>query len=132
MAKMIGSTNINKAIEVIHYVHSLPKHNAFHDILLYADRLHLKRYGRQIYDEEYAATWDWGIFAITAQRLTRYSSWAYREANLNLLSESDIECLREAAEADIDSTSIEFPISLEAIVSTLPNAELLIEHRNRF
>lgn len=129
MATMNTSPNIPKAVEAINYVESLRHHYILNEVLLQADRLHLERYGRQIYEERYVASWA-GIDATVAQGICSGINWKCRKPNLDYLSESEIECLREAVVSGL--SGIEFPISLEAIVSTLPNAEIVAEHLDRY
>jgi len=155
-----------KAVEVLLYIAGQqPDMYAALKILYFADRQHLARYGRFICGDSYIAM-DKGPVPSGAYDLVKfvrgngwcapsvsvkeafavqgYSIIPLRKPNLDLLSESDIECLDEAirtygnwpfgklkreshdkAYLAADANSV---ISVEAIARTLPDGELLIEH----
>jgi len=156
-----------KAVEVLLYIaeRSPNIYNAL-KVLYYADREHLTRYGRLICGDSYVAM-SHGPVPSGAYDLVKYARedgfrWVnipiedtfsvqghsiipYRRANLDLLSESDIECL-DAAIAQIGRLSFkelralchedaaykaadenDF-IPLEAIVETLPDGKLLLDY----
>ena len=135
-------------------------------VIYFADKRHLGEYGRLIYGDEYVA-WRHGPVPSLAYNIVRKvrgdgPSWLTlpkspdfsvrendmipdRTPNLDLLSESDIECLNEAIEQygkmsfgqlkrvshkdkafrAVDEKDI---ISLELIAQSLPNADELLEH----
>jgi uncharacterized phage-associated protein len=155
-----------KAIEVLLYVAKrIPDmYNAL-KILYFADRKHLAKYGRLICGDTYiamrhgpvpSAMYDLAKYArgdgFCGVDLPINEAFAvqgntiipHREANLDLLSESDIECLdaaikeygglsfsklkrlsHDAAFTSADQNDI---IPLEAIVKSLPNSDLLLDY----
>jgi uncharacterized phage-associated protein len=157
-----------KAIEVILYItHRVPDTYAALKVLYFADKDHLAKYGRLICGDGYVAMrhgpvpsgaydlvkaarggeWCWpGIEVNEAFSVTDRNRIIvpHREADLDLLSETDVECLDEAIErygglsferlkelshdeAYQTADQNDF-ISLEAIVSTLPDSEELLEY----
>jgi uncharacterized phage-associated protein len=161
--------NPEKAVEILLYV-AARVHNMYAalKIIYFADKEHLSRYGRQLCGESYVAM-DYGPvpsglydlvkavrgdgYCLTALSLA--DSFAVdgrlilpkRSPNLDLLSDSDIECLDEAltkygdlsfdtlkrlghrdqAFRDADRSGF---MSLESIVMSLPDGKLLLEHLN--
>jgi uncharacterized phage-associated protein len=158
--------NIEKALEVLLYIGArCPNtYNAL-KVLYFADKLHLAEYGRFICGDSYVAMNNGPVpsgvydmvksvrgdgFISTEIPLTDafavdgYNILPLRGANLDLLSESEIECLDEAIKryghlsfstlkrlshdkaykaADQNDT-----ISLDAIVSSLPDSDLLSDY----
>jgi uncharacterized phage-associated protein len=156
-----------KAVEVLLYAaeKSPNIYNAL-KVLYYADREHLTKYGRLICGDSYVAM-SHGAVPSGAYDLIKYARgdglcWSsipieeaftvqgynivpHRRANLDLLSESDVECLdaaiaqyghlsfrklraichNDAAYKAADENDV---IPLEAIVRTLPDGELLLDY----
>lgn len=117
------------AVEAILYLANKSKTPTFHHVfkLLYlADRCHLARYGRLIYGDRYIAmkhgpvpssTYDIlkslrgeSFFAVSDSIASSLAVWneyhirALRSANLEWLSDSDIECLEESLQRHDDMT----------------------------
>lgn len=155
-----------KAVEVILYIaHTSPNmYNAL-KVLYFADKDHLSKHGRQLCGDQYVAmshgpvpsgAYDLVKYARgdgcmfvdlpleEAFHLERYNITPHREPNLELLSESDIECLDAAIEhyghlpfgelkklshddAFKSADENDF-ISLEVIIDTLDDGELLLEY----
>jgi len=155
-----------KAIEVILYIaerstdiYKLLK------VLYFADKEHLAQYGRLICGDSYVAmrhgpvpsgTYDlikyargdglcWMNVPITEEfSIQGYTVVPHRKANLDLLSESDLECLNAAIEryghlsfsqlkdlshdAAYKASDENDFISLESIVKTLPDGDLLLNY----
>ena len=159
----------NKALEAILYISSkLYSGDAgFHKIskiFYFADKMHLQRYGRLICGDHYVAMEHGPVPSNTydiMKKVVAYNSTLKdldfesfsndgkkvvpsREANMGLLSESDIECLNESiefcGEKDFDtltiishdkaweSADVNDSISLESIIATLQDPEILLEH----
>lgn len=163
--------NTEKAIEVLLYIaEKIPDVYAALKVLYFADKEHLSRYGRLICGDRYAAlpygavpsgTYDLikdargdhprqidpailEAFTVDGNRII-----ARRQANRDLLSISDMECLdaglqyygrrsfrqvlrlshREAPYSDDDLEEGNF-IRFEAIVRRLPQGEELLEYLN--
>jgi len=155
-----------KAIEVLLYIaeRSPNVYNAL-KVLYFADKDHLSKYGRLICGDSYVAMRR-GPVPSGAYDLVKYARgdglyWTdiplneafsvqdhsivlHRKANLDLLSESDVECLDTAIEkygylpfgelkklshdnAFKSADENDF-IPLEAIVKTLPNGDLLWDY----
>jgi len=159
--------NIEKALEVLLYIGArCPNtYNAL-KVLYFADKEHLAEYGRLICGESYIAMKQGPVpsgvydmikyvrgdgFILTEIPLGEsftidgYNIIPLRKANIDLLSESDIECLdkaikkygtlpfselkrlshNDAAYIDADENDV---ISLDAIVRSLPNCEILFDY----
>lgn len=155
-----------KAIEAILYI---AEHNPdtydLMKILYFADKEHLAKYGRFICGGSYIAmrlgpvpsgVYDIikyargdGIFLISepiadAFEVRGYNIIPLRVANVELLSESDLECLGEAIrqyghlslgelkalshDAAYQEADVNDVIPIEAIVKTLPDSELLLDY----
>lgn len=160
----------DKAVEVILYIANRVGDPGFHrlsKVLYFADRDHLAKYGRFICGDSYVAmkhgpvpsgTYDILKFVRGDDGLTCHVPHAkesfrvddrklvipFKDANPDLLSESEKECL-DAAIAKFgklsfgqltklshdkawDSADENESIEVEQIVATLPNAEHLLEH----
>ncbi len=158
--------DLEKAIEVLLYIAA--ETNDIYTILkvlYFADREHLSKYGRLICNDSYVAMreghvpsgcydiikyfrgdgfclFDFpvdGIFSAEGNDIM-----PHREANLDLLSESDIECLNKSIEkhehssfaklkrlshdAAYKSADLNDFISLENLAKTLPDGEQLLEY----
>jgi len=157
-----------KALEVLLYVaeRCSDMYTAL-KILYFADKQHLAEFGRQIYGDSYVAMKEgpvpsgaydlvkfargdgWYTFSRDVQEALdvrdRITLVPRRKANIDLLSESDIQCLdnairkyghmsfgrlkklshRDGAYRRADRNDF---ISLEEIIKTLPDGELLREH----
>ncbi len=167
-----SSANVEKAFEVLLYVASRIKVPDIYHVLkaiYFADKQHLGKYGRLIYGDCYCAMqlgpvpslaydivkWvrgdrdPWTTFTTSPGFAVNVDDMmiTHRAANLDLLSESDVECLDKAieqygnmsfgqlkqvshedeafraADADEDDT-----MSLELIAQSLPNGDELLEH----
>ncbi len=160
--------DLQKSIETILYV-AQRQTNLYHllKVLYFADKEHLARYGRTICGDSYVAMrlgpvpsgaydvikcacgdgtflYDESISEAIGVR-NRVAIAPLRDADLEFLSESDIECLDWAVEKygqmpfpQLRDLSHEDPaykaadegdfISLEEIAKTLPDSELLLEH----
>jgi uncharacterized phage-associated protein len=160
------------ALNAVLYIVSNIPDPTFHRIsklLYFADKFHLERYGRFICGDSYVAMKHGPVPAITydllkavkegsrgaldktlvnafAQALEVKGSYivAKQEANLDMLSDSDLECLKEAIkeygtktleeltalshDAAYKSTDENDLIDLAAIISTLKDADHLLEH----
>lgn len=159
--------DIEKALEVLLYVTKRVRniYNAL-KVLYFADKMHLGRYGRLIYGDSYvamahgpvpSAAYDLvkdargeGVFQMpveTRQSLTVEANQIIpgREAKLDLLSESEIECLDEAIaqygelpfgalkkasheDKAFQSADDNDFMSLEAIAESLPDSDLLLDY----
>ncbi len=155
-----------KAIEVLLYIaeKSPDIYNAL-KVLYFADREHLAKYGRLICGDSYVAMRE-GPVPSGAYDLVKYARgdglcWLnipieeafsvqgysivpHRRANLDLLSESDIECLdaaikgyghlsfgelkKRSHDKAYEAADQNDFIPLEAIVKTLPDGELLLDY----
>ena len=161
--------NPEKAIEVILYIANRVSDPGFHrlsKILYFADREHLSEYGRFICGDNYVAmkhgpvpsgTYDIlkyvrgdGINCNVPEAMEAFkvnnnkNINANRDANLEVLSESEIECLNNAIknygtmsfgkltevshDAAWNSADDNDFIEIEQIAATLPDAENLLEH----
>ena len=160
--------DVEKAVEVILYIAKrAPIPDFYHvcKILYFADKRHLERYGRFICGESYVAMKNGPVpsgvydlvkyvrgdgqvllseharnsFGIEGHRI-----FPFRDANLQMLSASDRECLDESIrengnlsfnrlmekshdEAFKSADENDF-ISVEAIASTLADSKLIIDH----
>ncbi len=155
-----------KAIEVLLYIAArVPDMYKALKVLYFADREHLQRYGRQICGDSYVAmrhgpvpsgTYDlvklargqglnWADYPIREDFVVQdFTIIPRREANLSLLSASDIECLdlaiarlkplsfgklrrlsHDAAFAASDENDF---MPLETIVKTLPDASAILDY----
>ncbi len=162
--------NREKTIEAIAYIaNGLPQQNRTKyyvvKMFYYADKYHLERYGRQVTGDNYIAMKNGpvpsgaydeiknvargselsnhasNIFSVRGNAINSISS-----PNLDLFSESEIECFDEAIKVNGSKSFGEImnethdeawhsanendSISLVAIASMLPNAKELIEHLN--
>lgn len=157
-----------KAIETIVYLaERAPIADIYHigKIVYFADRIHLDNYGRELFGDQYNALKDGPVPSKTYDlikdvRDTRHSAnydhasssfsvsgfnvRALREPDLDLFSDSDLECLDEAIrmvgdlpfgrlkrmshDNPYNSVSLNALIPLESIVADLSNGELLSEH----
>jgi len=161
------SVDIEKAIEVLLYVANevSDTYNAL-KVIYFADKHHLGEYGRLIYRDDYVAM-QYGPVPSLAYNIVKKvrgsgPSWLAlpkspdfsvrghdivpnRTPELDLLSESDIECLNKAIEQygkmtfeqlkrishrdkafqAVDEMDI---MSLELIAQSLPNGDELLEH----
>lgn len=164
--------NSEKALEVIIYIAKkadIPDVYHIGKVLYFADRIHLEKYGRFICGDGYFAMkhgpvpggvydilkYVRGDGAICFDKHFRNScrnSFGIindiiipcRDANIEILSESDRECLDESIytygnlsfndlkkkshDAAFDSADRNDSITLEAIATTLKNSELIIDH----
>ncbi len=161
----------DKALEVILYIAKNLDGATLHSIskMLYlSDKVHLQEYGRLICGDRYIAMEygpvpsaiydmmkvaagresidvDWDEIILDAMQVVRGRDVIpKRECNMDMLSESEIECIQGAlAEyghksfgqlTDIthdsawEATDENQPISLDSIVSTLPNAAEVIDY----
>ena len=160
-----------KAIEVILYITNKVKREraSFHTlskVMYFADRIHLENYGRFICGDNYVAmkhgpvpsqTYDilksvrGDGFASLAEPAKKAFSVEknsvirpFREADLDFLSDSDLECLDEAIrqygslsfkeltnrshDAAWHSANENDLIEIEQIIATFPNPQSLLEH----
>ena len=155
-----------KAIEVLLYIaKKVPDMYKALKVLYFADREHLAQYGRLICGDSYVAMSHGPVpsGAYDLVKIARGDGFnfidipvdeafvvrdnvitTHREANLDLLSESDIECLNSAIQQygplsfhelrershDIAFTSADENdfISLDAIINSLPNSETLLDY----
>lgn len=166
---MWHSFNAEKAINGILWIASKSKYSTFHTIskLMYlADKEHLAEYGRLIFGDSYVAmkhgpvpseTYDM-LKAVRGDGWTKFMEEAksafevkgkkevipIRLPDLNVFSESDLECLQKTFEiygkmtfrelTDIthdqawESVDENDLIELEQIIATLPNSEVLLDH----
>jgi uncharacterized phage-associated protein len=155
----------DKALEAILFIAQSLRNPTFHSIskLLYlSDKLHLQEYGRLICGDRYIAM-EYGpvpsaiynMMKVAAKKESIDVDWdeiiqealdvrlgrevvAKRESDVDMLAESEIECIRQTIArygnrtfgqlTDIthdsawNATDDNQPISLDAIVATLPNA----------
>ena len=130
-----------KAEEVLSYV-AVRCNDTYHalKIIYFADRDHLSKYGRLIYGDSYIA-FKSGPVPYWARRATIVPG---RDANMDMMSESDVECL-DIAIAKYGNMPVEELkrlsqddayyaadendcISVESIALTLPDGELLLEY----
>lgn len=158
--------NLPKAVEAILYV-AHRNNDMYHvlKILYFADKKHLARYGRLIFGDCYVAMRH-GPVPSGAYDVIKYAGgkglcsdgprvkgalkiegntvWPRREADIRLLSESELECLNEAIEeygplsfAELKAKSEDDAwrstdendfISVYAIAETLPNSDSLIAY----
>ena len=161
-----------KAIEVVLYLaKNAPEPDIYHilKIIYFSDRKHLERYGRLLYGDCYVAmrhgpvpstTYDIikyvrgdGFFSFSDHARKSFEVNGekvspLRKPYLDLLSESDIECLNEAIK---EYGNLSFPelrrlshdaayksakendvISIENIAKSLQDGDLLIKHLNDF
>lgn len=158
-----------KALEVLLYVtpHCPDMYTAL-KVVYFADKLHLSRYGRLIAGERYVAMshgpvpsglYDMvksvrgdGVFTVEvpakeAFTMVDYNINPLRRADLDVLSESDRECLDEAIREyghksfaelkEISHRDTAFQaadendfITMEALAKSLPNGEALLEYLN--
>ena len=156
-----------KAIEVLLYIaKKLPNMYKALKVLYFADREHLAQYGRLICGDSYVAMSHGPVpsGAYDLVKIARGDGFnfidipvdeafvvrdnvitTHRETNLDLLSESDIECLDSAIQqygplsflelrklshndkAFISADENDF-ISLDAIINSLPNSEALLDY----
>ena len=161
---------LEKAVELLLYVTSKISnmHKVF-KIIYFADKAHLNKYGRLLCGDRYIAM-DYGpvpsnIYDIVKEvrgdsiykldgNLDQVLSvennnniLPKRDAKLEYLSESDIECLDESIDKHInmtfgelvelshddkayESAKLDFEISFENLIKSLPNADLLLEDLN--
>lgn len=159
----------DKVIEVILFIAHNVKNASFHTlskVMYLADRIHLENYGRFICGDNYVAmkhgpvpskTYDilksvrgdgFTSLAETAKKAFSVGNNSVvkpsRDANLDFLSDSDLECLTKAIdeyghlpfneltnrshdEAWNSANENDF-IEFEQIVATFPNPQLLLEH----
>jgi uncharacterized phage-associated protein len=160
--------SVEKAVEILLYIAAqVPDTYTALKVLYFADKEHLSRYGRLISGDNYVAmragpvpsgTYDiikhargdgfcWAdtdVPITEAFEVQGYNIVPLREPDLELLSDSDIECLDMAIEkyghlsfsklkrlshdAACKSADRNDFISLEAIVKTLPNSDLLLDY----
>lgn len=156
-----------KALEVLYITNKSGDTYTALKILYFADRTHLGRYGRLICGDSYIAMDKGpvpsGVYDLVKQvrngkrdecnasasaafTVIRNTIKSLRKANLDLLSESDIECLDETCNKYGHMTFRQFKtashdsaykaedhnsiIPLEAILRSLPNGELVLAHIN--
>ncbi|MEW8030372.1 MAG: Panacea domain-containing protein [Candidatus Thiodiazotropha sp.] len=160
-----------KIVEAIVYIAGRlkPKHSTIYTalkILYFADKIHLNEYGRLITGDQYVAMKNGPVpsasydivkavrgdgystdsaHAVSSFNVTeKYRITPLREVDLDLFSDSEIECLNRVIEEDGEKSFGELKnkshddsfnsadendfISLESIVKTLPNSDLLLEH----
>lgn len=153
-----------KAVEAVLYLSARSGNDMYTTLkLLYlADKLHLERYGCLIFGDQYAAlqygpvpsnTYDIlksvldgseSSSEVAPFSIERHSVNLTREADLDVFSRSDIQCLDEAIEKyghlsfgelrnlvhddAYNATSPNQLMRLETIASTLPNSAELIQH----
>jgi uncharacterized phage-associated protein len=155
-----------KAIEVLLYIaKKVPDMYKALKVLYFADREHLAQYGRFICGDSYVAMSHGPVpsGAYDLVKIARGDSFnfidipvdeafvvrdnvitTHRETNLDLLSESDIECLDSAIQQYGPLSFLELRershdkaftsadendfISLDAIINSLPNSEALIDY----
>ncbi len=166
-----SSANVEKAFEVLLYIASrVQVPDIYHvlKIIYFADKQHLGEYGRFVYGDDYCAMqhgpvpslaydivqWvrgdrdPWITFTVSPGFAVAGDDMSvHRAANLDLLSESDVECLDKAIEqyggmsfgqlkrvshgdeafqaADADEKDT---MPLELIAQSLPNGDELLEH----
>ena len=167
--RMAFKLHPKKALEAILYVAPRVRSGDMYltlKTLYVADKCHLERYGRFIFGDWYAAM-EWGPVGSNAYDIVKVargdngatsvvqdiptalnvkgnSIVVLREANMRLLSDSDLECLEtaikqygaksfvEARDASHDAawraTSRNREMALEAIAATLPNGPELIQY----
>lgn len=157
-----------KAVEIILYVaHNAPNPDIYHvlKLIYFADKSHLQQYGRLLCNDSYVAMNNGPVpsGAYDIVKHIRGDGYAHfddcfaesfelqgnkicplKEPELDLLSDSDIECLNEAIkeyghlsfgklknlshdEAFKSADQDDF-ISLEAITGTLEDGDLLLKH----
>lgn len=157
------------AVEAVLYIAYHSKDPSFHHIsklLYFADRLHLERYGRLIFGDTYIAMKHGpvpsGVYDMLKDARQQTGFYRYpqaggaftivkdycvqpgRPANLEWLSDSDIECIDEtiaqydhksfAALTELshdeawDAADLNDAISLESIVQSLGNPDDLLSH----
>lgn len=161
-----------KAIEVILYIAShAPQPDVYHvlKIMYFADKEHLEKYGRLICNDDYIAMNSGPVPSGAYDIIKHVRGDGYhpcvdeqagkflevrprpnnrviplRKANIDFLSDSDIECLdntiseygnlsfgvlkNKSHDAAFSSADENDEIPLEAIASTLKNGNLLLEH----
>lgn len=160
-----------KIVEAIVYIAGRlkPQHSTIYTalkILYFADKIHLNEYGRLITGDRYVAMRNGPVpsasydivksvrgdgysmnsaHAESSFNVTdKYIITPLRVADLDLFSDSEIECLDKVIEeygdksfgelkekshdASFDAADENDFISIESIIRTLPNAELLLEH----
>ena len=155
-----------KAVEVLLYItHGVPNMYRALKMLYFADQKHLERYGRLICGDSYVAMrlgpvpsytydmvkavrgdgfWWTGIPLEDIFRVDGNDIVPLRPANLDLLSESDQECLDETIaecrplsfndiiqrshEGAYQSADRNDLVPIEAIIRSLPDGHLLLEH----
>lgn len=146
--------DLDKAIEVLLYIaQSVDRIEQLLVTVYVADKMHLERYGRLIYGEIYV-TASLGMRPMLMRGLLeaqvapiafKLPDWSrvipVRKPELDLLSESDVQCLDDAIQECMDdwlttgqdavfeeSHGVTKLITYEDIAKTLPNAELLLDH----
>jgi len=154
-----------KAIELVLYVAKRLRHPTLHSVfklLYFSDKLHLEKYGRLILNDGYVAmkhgpvpsdlynmlkscrSAEEGKYKDVLQFKDTYNIIPQREANLDFISKSEIECLDNAItkygkmsfkqlselshDAAWKSADVNDFISIEDIAATLPNSKDLLEH----
>lgn len=159
-----------KIIEVILYIAHNIKLANFHTlskVMYFADRIHLENYGRFICNDDYVAmkhgpvpskTYDIlksvrddGFTSVVEPARKAFSVdkknsliKPLRDTDLDLLSDSDLECLQEAIrqyghlsfeeltkrshDAAWDSANENDFMEIEQIIATFPNSQSLLEH----
>lgn len=168
IAKRTYTLDVEKAVEVILYIAlRAPIPDIYHlcKILYFADKKHLERYGRFICAESYVAMKNGpvpsGVYdllkyvrgdgrvlqsehARNSLSIEERKVIPFRDANLAMLSASDLECLDEAIaengnlpfnklkqkshDTAFESADENDFISIEAIAATLNDSDLLLEH----
>jgi uncharacterized phage-associated protein len=167
--------DLDKALEAIIFVASKVHESSFHKIskiFYFADQLHLERYGSVLSEDYYVAMdngpvpshiynmmkYASGITTVRASDkspkildalgvVQQYNVIAKRTAELDYLSESEVECLEESIkrhghktfgqltdeshDAAWSSVTCNQPIPLKAIVDMLSNSDELVEHLYR-
>lgn len=163
--------NREKALEATLFIAqqlSAPTMHSISKMLYLADKLHLKEYGRLICGDNYIAM-EYGPVPSAVYNMMKVSAGRHsvdrdidelikeaftvvngrniqpkRDANVSLLSESEMDCIREAIQefggktfgelTDIthdaawEATPENQPITLSAIVQTLPDSADLAQH----
>lgn len=167
MSAITGSTlDVEKAVQVLRYVtEQVPDLYHALKVLYFADREHLRRYGRFIYGETYIAmrlgpvpsaaydmvkAADPGLLSAALQtaregfEVEEDCIAAKQEADLDYLSESDVECLDQAIhdygylsfealrdashDAAYEAAGPNERISAEDVARSFPNPAPLLAH----
>jgi hypothetical protein len=163
-----------KALETLVYIANKEHRNYWALKAIYlADKEHLEKYGRQIFDEGYRAMkqgpvpslaydivkvvrgdgLDWLYFVLTDPDPStalivpdRYTILPKREANIALLSKSEMECLDNAYnrlknltfpevkslchDSAYEAVEQDEEMTLESIIKTLPNSDEVLNYLN--